>query len=115
MKVVDVESSIDTEETEEESFNRKQNLFNMALMSLTPQHLSFSLRADFKKAEASISLSISNFCTEEHRDSIIEKPPKVSKMTYYSQSSLQIRKRDEKLLRKTSSYEEEDESSASLI
>ena len=40
-----------TQENEEEAQRRKHHLFSMALMSLTPSHLSFSLKTSFKQAK----------------------------------------------------------------
>lgn len=84
-------------------------MFTRSLMSLTSESLAFSTRTNFKKFEAASSaLNISSsFQVDEARESIIEKPPKVTKMTYCSvEASQAFRKRDQKLFRKASNSEE---------
>lgn len=94
------------EETEEEAYKRKSDMFSFALMSLTPADLSFSIRTSFKQVKTeeckATSFSLSTLTQDEQRDSIISKPPQVTKMSYCVSDASQNRKRDIKLFRKTS-------------
>jgi len=86
-------------------------MFNMALMSLTPQHLSFSLKNDLSykhdKTEPFAQRKLEFNMMEGARDSIIERPPQVTKMSYCSSTAKKLppRKRDLKLFRKAASNE----------
>ena len=75
--------------TEEEAEIRKAQLYKKALMSLTPEQLAFKIRANFAY-EQQVTLQ------EISRDSILEKPRQVKKMSYCSF------KDDKRLLRQAS-------------
>ena len=53
-------------------------------MVLTPQNLDHTIRLGFTSLKAEIDLS--SLPVEDNRDSLIEKPPQVTKMSYYNSS-----------------------------
>ena len=78
-------------ETEEEAHLRKSELFYKVLMQITPDSLVDVLRSNIKCVKFDQSLEQAVFTNNEldlnsvsidERDSIIEKPPQVSKMSY---------------------------------